>query len=123
MWLPEVGFPQRPHLVLAADVPDGEGDALGVAGVELHLLTVEAHGGLRVHVLAELEVVQQRRLAGVLQAHKNQLYGGASSHGLSASPLQRHHSCLWAGSGPENCTDKSQSSKQCKEKQDTIHNI
>ena len=58
----EVVLPQRPDLGLAAHVPDGEVDVL-----VLHALHVEADGGDGGDHLAQLELVQHGRLAGVVQ--------------------------------------------------------
>ena len=73
----QVGLPQGPHVILAAYVPDDEADAarLALDGRGLHCLAVEADGGDGAGVLAELEPVEQGRLARALQPHHDHLYG------------------------------------------------
>ena len=60
----EVVSPQRPDLVLAAHVPHGEADVL-----VLDRLHVEADGRYGGHDLAQLQLVQDGRLAGRVQAY------------------------------------------------------
>ena len=63
----EIVAPQRTDLVLAADVPHGEADVL-----VLDRLDVEADGGNGGDDLAQLELVQNGRLTGRVQAdHQN----------------------------------------------------
>jgi len=56
--------PERANLVLAADVPHGEGDVL-----ILDRLDVEANGGNGGDNLAKLELVQDGGLAGGVQTY------------------------------------------------------
>ena len=67
--LPGVAPPQRSDLLLAADVPDEEGEAAGLAHGALDPLAVEAHGGHGVHVLVKLEPIQCSRFASAVKSN------------------------------------------------------
>lgn len=71
--------PEGANLVLASDVPHVEPHVL-----VRHRLDVEAHGGNRRHVLAQLELVQDRRLAGRVEAQHEE------AHLLGSEDLAHH---------------------------------
>ena len=82
--------PERAELVLAADVPHGERDVL-----VLHGLDVEANGGDGRDDLAQLELVEDGRLAGGVEADHQ------DAHILLAEELAEDlgegeaHGCAW----------------------------
>lgn len=80
--------PQRPDLVLAADVPDVKLDVLVGDGLD-----VEADGGDGSDVLAELELVEDGRLAGGVEAEHEE------AHLLGSEDLAHHLGQLAAHGG------------------------
>mmetsp|Transcript_34536 Transcript_34536/g.86823 ORF Transcript_34536/g.86823 Transcript_34536/m.86823 type:complete len:287 (-) Transcript_34536:180-1040(-) len=90
----EVVPPERPNLVLAANVPHGEGDVL-----MLDRLDIEANGGDGSHDLAKLELVQDGRLPGGVEAHHDdakRLARGNAGHHISQRAMTHRHRSLEA---------------------------
>lgn len=69
---PRITAPQRPQLLLAADVPHQKLYALRFAAGAAHFLAIEANRRHRIQILIELQPVQSGRFARRVQAqHDN----------------------------------------------------
>lgn len=64
---PCVRLPQRPQLLLAAHIPEVEGDRLRIAQRHFDFLRIKSFSGNGVDELIELQSVQHRRLPGAVQ--------------------------------------------------------
>eukprot|EP00964_Phaeocystis_antarctica_P077137 scaffold47795_cov68-Phaeocystis_antarctica.AAC.5 len=81
--------PQRAQLLLPAHVPHGEGDVL-----VLERLDVEADGGDRLLGLAELESVEDARLARGVEADHEDAHLALGEHAVDDPPAELPHDAL-----------------------------